>query len=84
MPAAPASPHRFHPSLLREYDVRGIVGETLREADAHAIGRGFGTMVRRAGGRRVCLGYDGRLSSPALAVSGPWRIATGEPGRRSR
>ena len=65
MPASPQ--HRFHPSLLREYDIRGIVGETLHEADAHAIGRGFGTVVRRAGGRRVCLGYDGRLSSPALA-----------------
>ena len=63
MPASSA-PHRFHPSLLREYDIRGVVGATLHEADALAIGRGFGTMVRRAGGRTVCLGYDGRLSSP--------------------
>jgi hypothetical protein len=28
MPAS-AAPHHFHPSLLREYDIRGIVGETL-------------------------------------------------------
>jgi phosphomannomutase len=58
--------HRFHPSSLREYDIRGIVGETLGEADAYAIGRGFGTRVRRNGGTRVAVGYDGRVSSTAL------------------
>ena len=58
--------HRFHPTLLREYDVRGTVGKTLHEADARALGRSFGTVVARAGGRRVAVGYDGRLSSPML------------------
>ncbi len=58
--------HRFHPSSLREYDIRGIVGETLGEADAYAIGRGFGTRVRRNGGTRVAVGYDGRVSSVSL------------------
>ena len=59
--------HIFHPSILREYDIRGIVGETLFAADAHAIGQAFGTRVRRNGGRVVCLGWDGRLSSPEMA-----------------
>ncbi len=58
--------HRFHPSSLREYDIRGIVGQTLGEADAYAIGRGFGTRVRRNGGTRVAVGYDGRVSSVSL------------------
>ncbi|APL95850.1 phosphomannomutase/phosphoglucomutase [Sphingobium indicum] len=63
--------HRFHPTLLREYDIRGVVGRTLGEADGYAVGRSFGTIVRRmgvrrAGGSRVAVGYDGRLSSPAL------------------
>ncbi|QPQ54586.1 phosphomannomutase/phosphoglucomutase [Allosphingosinicella flava] len=58
--------HRFHPTSLREYDIRGIVGETLGEADAYAIGRGFSTLVRRGGGTRVATGYDGRESSPVL------------------
>ncbi len=58
--------HRFHPSSLREYDIRGIVGETLGEDDAYAIGRGFGTRVRRNGGTRVAVGYDGRVSSASL------------------
>ena len=30
--------HKFPASSLREYDIRGIVGETLGEADAFAIG----------------------------------------------
>ncbi len=61
--------HVFHPTTLREYDIRGIVGTTLGEADAVAIGRGFATRVRQAGGRTVAVGYDGRHSSPALAAA---------------
>jgi len=58
--------HRFNPSSLREYDIRGVVGETLAEDDAEAVGRSFGTVVRRSGGRRVAVGWDGRESSPGL------------------
>lgn len=61
--------HHFHPTILREYDIRGIMGETLSDADARAIGRSFGSIVRRRGGTRVAVGYDGRLSSPALETA---------------
>ena len=33
--------HRFDPTILREYDIRGIVGKTLFAADAHALGPGL-------------------------------------------
>jgi len=59
--------HIFHTTTLREYDIRGIIGETLGEADAYAIGRGFATLIGRAGGNTVAVGYDGRVSSPMLA-----------------
>ncbi len=59
--------HRFHPTVLREYDIRGIVGETLTTDDAHALGLSFGSLVREADGRRVCVGFDGRHSSPDMA-----------------
>jgi phosphomannomutase len=58
--------HRFDPTVLREYDIRGIVGRTLHPADAFAIGRVFGSMVFRSGGSKVAVGYDGRLTSPEL------------------
>ena len=58
--------HRFNPTSLREYDIRGIVGETLGGADAYGVGRTFGTLLRRSGGTRVAVGRDGRTHSPAL------------------
>lgn len=61
--------HRFDPTSLREYDIRGIVGQTLGPDDARAIGRGFATLLRRAGGTRVAVGRDGRVSSPALEAA---------------
>ena len=58
--------HRFDPTSLREYDIRGVVGQTLRPEDAFAIGRCFGSIVSRANGKKVAVGYDGRLSSPEM------------------
>ena len=58
--------HRFAPQILREYDIRGTVGETLTEDDAYALGRSYGAMLAARDGRLVCVGYDGRISSPAL------------------
>jgi len=60
--------HRFHSSILREYDIRGIVDETLFEADAEWIGRAFATVLTRKLNRApvITVGRDGRLSSPAL------------------
>jgi phosphomannomutase len=58
--------HDFDPTTLREYDIRGIVGKTLHGEDAFAIGRVFGSVVAEQGGTSVVVGYDGRVSSPAL------------------
>ncbi len=59
-------PHDFHPTSLREYDIRGVIGSTLGPDDAYAIGRSFGTLVKRGGGTSVVVGRDGRESSPVL------------------
>jgi phosphomannomutase len=61
--------HRLHPSILREYDIRGPVGDRLGPDDARAVGRSFATRVRRAGGSSVAVGRDGRLSSPELEAA---------------
>jgi phosphomannomutase len=62
--------HQFHSTTLREYDIRGIIGETLGPDDARAIGRGFATLLRQAVGLdkkvKVAVGFDGRVSSPLL------------------
>ncbi|MEQ9171986.1 MAG: phosphomannomutase/phosphoglucomutase [Rhodospirillales bacterium] len=64
-----ADSHNFNPSILREYDIRGTVGDTLGAADLFAIGRTFGTLLIRAGGKSAATGYDGRLSSPELEAA---------------
>ena len=59
--------HNFDPTILREYDIRGVVGQTLSRDDAYAVGRAFGTCIVENGGDQAALGYDGRLTSPELA-----------------
>lgn len=60
------APYNFDPEILREYDIRGQVGKNLSTDDAFAVGCAFGTYVKRQGGDHICVGYDGRASSPVL------------------
>src|ERR1700724_1146556 len=62
-------PHRFDPTILREYDIRGIVGKTLFTGDAHGLGRAFAATLAGAGGKKAAVGYDGRLTSPELEAA---------------
>ena len=63
------SGHQFDPTILREYDIRGLFEENLNVEDAFALGRTLGAIVVEQDGRSVCVGYDGRLSSPALEAA---------------
>lgn len=56
----------LHSSILREYDIRGVVGDTLTVEGVRAIGAAFATRLRRKGGKTVAVGRDGRLTSPEL------------------
>ena len=60
---------RLDRTILREYDIRGTVGETLGETDAEAIGRAFATWLAARDGRRVHVARDGRTSSPSLEAA---------------
>ena len=53
--------------IFREYDIRGLHQTELTDPVAEAVGRAFGTLVRREGGSRVALGRDVRPSSERLA-----------------
>ncbi|MCE3254802.1 MAG: phosphomannomutase [Rickettsiaceae bacterium] len=58
--------HKFHPSVLKAYDIRGIVGDTINDVDAYNIGRAFASILKSKNKSKVTVGYDGRLSSPDL------------------
>ena len=53
-------------SIFRDYDIRGIVGETLHITDAYAIGRAFASVVKSG---HIVVGRDGRLTSPELSAA---------------
>src|SRR3954463_2084458 len=61
--------HTFNATILREYDIRGIVGDTLTEADAYALGRTFGALASDEGAKRIEVGRDGRTHSGMLEAA---------------
>jgi phosphomannomutase len=61
--------HKFNPTILREYDIRGIVGGTLTEADAYALGRTFAALASDEGAHRIAVGRDGRTHSGMLEAA---------------
>ncbi len=54
------------PSVFKAYDIRGLYPEQLDEPLAHEAGRAF---VAYLAARRIAVGHDMRLSSPALAAA---------------
>ncbi len=61
--------HSFNPTILREYDIRGIVGGSLTEADAYALGRTFAALALDEDARRIAVGRDGRTHSGMLEAA---------------
>lgn len=56
--------------LIKSYDVRGIVGDTLTDEVARAIGAAFAdAIVLPEGETTVAIGHDMRASGPGLAVA---------------
>jgi phosphomannomutase/phosphoglucomutase len=58
---------RLDPTIFREYDIRGVVGENIDSQVCTVLGAAYGSMLQEAGHDTVVVGRDGRLSSPDLA-----------------
>lgn len=58
--------HKFHPSILRAYDIRGIYNQTLFDFDAFFIGKALASFLHKNGLKKISVACDGRISSPAL------------------
>ncbi len=57
-------------SIFREYDIRGVVDKDFDKAGVTLLGQAFATKVHReTGSAKIVVGYDGRLSSPALEAA---------------
>ena len=53
-------------NIFRAYDIRGIVPDEIDEDVARAIGKGFATLMKRAGNHEIIVGRDARLSGRML------------------
>src|SRR5205814_9360680 len=60
---------RFTPTGRRDYDISGIVGSTLTEADAYALGRTYAALAKDEGAARIAVGRDGRTHSGMLEAA---------------
>lgn len=59
-------PTQVNPQIFREYDIRGLHERDLTDDAVRAIGRAFGTFLRRRGKRTLAVGRDFRTSSPRI------------------
>jgi len=55
-----------NPSIFKAYDIRGLYPDEVNEEIARAIGAAFAAYLQA---RRIAVGRDMRLSSPALAAA---------------
>jgi phosphomannomutase/phosphoglucomutase len=53
-------------NIFKAYDIRGIVDDTLTEEVVSLIGQSIGSEAIDQNQTSICVGYDGRLSSPDL------------------
>lgn len=54
---------KINESIFRTYDIRGIYPDEINEEAAYAIGR---SVVRFLKAKKIAIGYDMRIGSPAL------------------
>ncbi len=53
-------------NIFRGYDIRGVVPDEIDENVAREIGKGFATLMKRAGNKEIIVGRDARLSGKSL------------------
>jgi len=56
----------MNPYIFRKYDIRGVVKTDFSDDIVIKLGQGYGTFVRRKGGKKVALSGDVRQSTPHL------------------
>lgn len=65
--------HTFDKTILKMYDIRGVVGESLNDNDAYYVGKSYGTLLSGLGLKSCIVGRDARGTSDLYskkAISG--------------
>ena len=53
----------MNPGIFREYDIRGVAGEDIKDGDVIDIGKAYGTLLNNKNQSTVSVGQDCRLTS---------------------
>ena len=67
--AANSAAGTLDPGIFKAYDIRGVVGRSLTEDAARAIGAALASEALLRGETQVAIGRDGRLSGPMLSAA---------------
>jgi phosphomannomutase/phosphoglucomutase len=57
----------MNPEIYREYDIRAVIGQDIKEDEFITMGRGFGTYFKGLGKSRIVVARDCRLTSPMIS-----------------
>jgi phosphomannomutase len=55
---------KANPTIYREYDIRGVAGKDFDESFVEALGRAYGSKLKRRNITRAAVGRDCRMTSP--------------------
>ena len=67
--ATQVDPESIPASIFRAYDIRGIAEQQLTSQNVKRIGQAIGSEALDQNITSLLVGYDGRLSSPALSIA---------------
>ena len=67
--ATQADPESIPASIFRAYDIRGVAEQQLASQNVKRIGQAIGSEALDQNITSLLVGYDGRLSSPALSIA---------------
>jgi len=57
---------KFNTAILRASDIRGVYGSEFCSDSAYLLGKAFASKMAKQGLVKLCLGRDGRVSSPMI------------------
>ena len=61
-----AKNHKFTPSILKAYDIRGVYNKDFNNVDAYFMGKAYGTFLKELNKKTCVVGIDGRVSSKEI------------------
>lgn len=53
----------LNPEIFRQYDIRGIAGKDMADADVALVGKGIGTYLAGQGNTYIAVGHDCRVTA---------------------